>query len=128
MEVRSNQVMGYRPQRLIAAILLTLVAGNALAHPASQTQPPPPPPSYTPGSPDEPESYTVVLIVDIAADGSITAVELESSSGLADLDKAAMEAARGWNFAHAIRDGKPTRARVPVKFPVADVAARHKGL
>lgn len=126
MEVRTSRVLGKGLQRLIATVTLALVAATAGAAPTPQTQPPPPPPSYTPGSPDEPAAYTVMLIVDISGDGSITKVELEKSSGFADLDKAAMEAAAGWNLKHAVTAGKPMRARLPVSFPVDAVAAKHK--
>ncbi|WP_282296049.1 TonB family protein [Stenotrophomonas sp. PS02289] len=126
MDVRRGLAVGKGLQRLMSGALFAMLAGAAGAAPAPQTEPPPPPPSYTPGSPDEPESHTVVLILDINADGSISKVELETSSGIADLDKAAMDAAAGWNFAHAVQGGQPMRARVPVKFPVADVAAKQK--
>ncbi len=123
MDFRRSSAIGKALQCLMAGVMIVMFAGSAGAAPATQTPPPLPPPSYTPGSPDEPASYTVMLIVDIGADGTITKVELEKSSGLADLDKAAMEAAAGWNLQHAVKDGKPMRARVPVSFAVSDVAA-----
>ncbi len=124
MDFHRGSAIGKALRCLMAGVMIAMFAGSAGASPAPRTEPPPPPPSFTPGSADEPELHTVVLIVDISADGTISKVELEKSSGLPDLDKAAMEAAAGWNFQHAVKDGKPMRARVPVSFPVNDVAAK----
>ena len=126
MDFRRGSAIGNALQCLMAGVMIVMFAGSAGAVSAPRTEPPPPPPSYTPGSPDEPAYYTVMLIVDIGADGSVTKAELEKSSGFADLDKAAMEAAPNWNFEHVVKDGQPMRARVPVSFPVDDVAAKHK--
>jgi protein TonB len=48
----------------------------------------------------------------VHADGTVGAVEVVASSGRADLDAAAVAAARGWRFAPARRDGVPVVSRV----------------
>lgn len=63
-------------------------------------------------------SGTVVLLVDVRADGSVGNVAVEKSSGSEGLDVAAREAARAWRFEPGQVAGKPTggRVRVPVSF------------
>jgi len=60
----------------------------------------------------------VVLKVEVAADGTAAGVVVDRSSGHADLDEAAMEAARGWKFNPARKDGRPVagKVRIPVRF------------
>ena len=61
---------------------------------------------------------TVVLIVDVAADGSVSAAKIDRSAGDARLDAAALDAVKQWKFEPAMKDGKPVpgRVRVPVEF------------
>lgn len=101
---------------LLPGLLLVMIVANAGA---ATRPPPPPPPANPPGAIDAPGTRTVVLIVALAADGSVTGVELETSSGFPTLDAAAVEAAAGWHFNPLQVDGKPVagRARIPVKFP-----------
>ena len=60
----------------------------------------------------------VVLVFDVAADGSVIRGKVERSSGDARLDASALSAANKWKFRPAVRDGKPvpSQVRVPVKF------------
>lgn len=65
---------------------------------------------------------TVVLLLGIAADGTVARVELMESSGHEELDRAAEEAARLWRFEPARRDGEALAhdVRVPVEFRLTD--------
>jgi len=101
-------------QRLLMSLLLVAVAGSGFA-----ALPPPPPPPYPPGGPEDRDARIVVLIVDLSADGTVTAVALEKSSGFTELDAAAIAAASNWHFNALLKDGKPVagKARVPVSFP-----------
>jgi TonB family protein len=49
---------------------------------------------------------TVVLTVDVAEDGTATALSVTRSSRERSLDRAALEAARRWRYLPAIRDGR----------------------
>lgn len=102
-------------QRLLMSLLLVAIAGSGFAAPP----PPPPPPPYPPGGAEDRDARIVVLIVDLSANGTVTAVALEKSSGFPELDAAAMEAASGWHFNPLLKDGKPVagKARIPVSFP-----------
>lgn len=72
------------------------------------------PPRYPPSM----HTGEVVLKVEVAADGTAAGVVVDRSSGHADLDEAAMEAARGWRFNPARKDGRPVagKVRIPVRF------------
>lgn len=63
-------------------------------------------------------SGSVLLRVDVAADGTATNVDFVQRSGAPELDRAAMNAVRKWRFAPARRDGKPiaSSVNVPVDF------------
>ncbi len=65
---------------------------------------------------------TVVLLLDVSADGTVARVEIVSSSGHEELDRAAAEAARLWRFEPARRDGEAVAhdVRVPVEFRLTD--------
>ena len=64
------------------------------------------------------ESGTVVLRVDVGADGVPTQVEVAKSSRSRSLDRAATEAVRRWRFRPAQRNGQPVAGsvQVPVAF------------
>lgn len=61
---------------------------------------------------------TVVLVVDVAADGSVSAAKIDRSAGDARLDAAALDAVKQWKFKPAVKDGKGVagQVRVPVEF------------
>lgn len=61
---------------------------------------------------------TVLLHVDVAADGTATNVDFAHRSGSAELDRAAMNAVRKWHFTPAKRNGKAvdSSVTVPVEF------------
>ena len=68
------------------------------------------------------ESGTVMLRVDIGADGVPRSVALARSSGSRSLDRAAMSAVRRWRFRPAMRDGQPVAAtvQIPVAYNLGD--------
>lgn len=61
---------------------------------------------------------TVIVRVDLDANGSPVDVELAQSSRSRDLDRAALRAVRGWTFEPAISNGKAVASsvQVPVDF------------
>lgn len=68
----------------------------------------------------------VVLIVDVAADGTVTKAAVERSSNNDKLDAAAMDAVKLWKFKPAVKDGRAvaSRSRVPIEFrPEVEPAA-----
>ncbi len=76
------------------------------------------PPKYPPAAARAGITGTVVLIIDVDANGNVTNVSVEKSSRNRDLDRAAMDAARKWRFSPGMSNGQKTagRVRVPVDF------------
>jgi protein TonB len=76
------------------------------------------PPQYPPSALRAGIEGTVILVVDVDANGNVTGVSVEKSSRNRDLDRAAMQAARRWKFSPSIVNGQPAagRVRVPVDF------------
>ncbi|QDA57827.1 TonB family protein [Thermomonas aquatica] len=77
-----------------------------------------PPPVYPVDVLKQGVTGKVVLIVDVATDGSVSAAKIDRSAGDARLDAAALDAVKQWKFEPAMKDGKPVpgRVRVPVEF------------
>ena len=77
-----------------------------------------PPPRYPAEAAANKIIGKVVLIVDVANDGSVAAADIEKSEPAGVFDQAVLEAAEQWKFTPAMRDGKPVpgRVRVPVYF------------
>lgn len=75
------------------------------------------PPSYPESAGANGPTGTVVLVVTVSAQGSVTAVEVVQSLA-PEFDEAAKKAVAGWAFAPALLDTKPVaaRIRVPVVF------------
>lgn len=63
-------------------------------------------------------SGTVYLSIDVSASGAVTAVRIDTSSGHAILDEAAMKAVKTWRFTPAVRGGVATcvTVRKPIEF------------
>jgi protein TonB len=63
-----------------------------------------------------------LLNVSVGANGVPTEISVIERSGNRDLDRAALQAARKWRFAPAIRSGKAVAqdVRVPVEFKTAE--------
>ncbi|WP_312316178.1 energy transducer TonB [Stenotrophomonas sp.] len=128
MDATRNSTISKGRQRCLWALLLMAIAGSAFASVQPAPSPtfdfvPPqaihnPPPRYPPGSADAAEAGTVVLTLRIEADGTVSKVALDQSSGFPRLDAAAMEAAASWLFSPAQEDGRPVpvKAQIPVRF------------
>lgn len=84
------------------------------------------PPRYPPGLAKQGIGGTVVLIVDVAANGRPTAVKVDRAEPAGVFDAAAIEAAYKWTFQPQLKNGKPVpgRVRVPIQFAPDDEAAR----
>lgn len=76
------------------------------------------PPVYPEACRKRGQAGTTLLHFNIAADGSVTSVQVKSSSGYEALDKAALAAARLWRFAPATQDGVaiPCEVDLPIDF------------
>ncbi len=76
---------------------------------------------YPPSALAERKDADVVLTVTVDADGHVSKVDVAQSGG-ADLDEAAIVAAREWTFVPAMRDGKPVASRIKMPFHFAPPA------
>jgi protein TonB len=109
-------------RRLACAALLSLIVGCA-SGPEPVVQPAryvvAPAPVYPPAARRARERGTVVLRVQVRADDSVGFVDVQTSSGYARLDAAAIDAAKRARFASAkTRSGKGVDSVlvVPVQF------------
>lgn len=108
-----------------------LVVIDAAAARDAQAQPPPPGSTVTPPRVlthvDAPYPATlmatgrhadVLLLVTIDAEGHVTKVDIEQSSGFAEVDAVAADTVRRWTFSPAIVAGRAasSRIRVPLHF------------
>jgi TonB family protein len=77
-----------------------------------------PPPLYPKAAADAGISGKVVLIIDVAADGTVANVQVEKSEPAGVFDANAVAAVKKWLFKPATKDGKPVggRIRVPIEF------------
>jgi len=76
------------------------------------------PPKYPADAVASKISGKVVLLVDVAADGSVADAQVEKSEPVGVFDQAALDAAKDWKFKPIMKDGKAVagRVRVPVNF------------
>jgi iron complex outermembrane receptor protein len=74
---------------------------------------------YPPSALATREHADVLLFLTVDLDGHVSKVEVAKSSGHADLDEAAVVAARQWTFVPATRDGKAMESRIPLPFHFA---------
>jgi iron complex outermembrane receptor protein len=83
------------------------------------------PPAAWPSGKAEAHDVVVPVVLTVTAEGLVGDVDIEASVGR-ELDAAAVETARRWTFEPALRDGKPTAAKVRaiVRFIGAPVASR----
>jgi protein TonB len=105
------------------AVVETETAGPASVALAPGDQPVPlsgqnPPPVYPPAALRSGESGTVLVRVEVDANGAPAGVALVKRSGSRELDRAAMEAVRKWRFQPAQRDGQavPASLVIPIDF------------
>lgn len=80
-------------------------------------------PTYPIGARRRGEEGTVILDVNVAADGAASSVTLVSSSGFPELDRAAERAAAQARFKPGTRDGRPidSAARLTLIFRLRDL-------
>jgi len=99
-------------------------AENAPARPADREARPVAQPEipYPPAAARSREEGSLILLVQVDANGNATDVTVEKRSGSRDLDRAAQDAVRDWKFEPAIKAGKPTASavRVPIEFTLQD--------
>ncbi len=116
------------PRRSVLAAFL--IAGVALASTAAAQAPVDVTPPvvvhhvdavYPPSALAERKDADVVLTVTVDADGHVSKVDVAQSGG-ADLDEAAIVAAREWTFVPAMRSGKPVASRIKMPFHFAPPA------
>jgi bla regulator protein BlaR1 len=118
--------------RELAASSATPVAAQASApprQPASATVKMPPP-RYPREAAQAGVSGRVMLVVEVAADGSVTAVDVEEAQPQGVFEAVSIEAARQWRFQPAMDNGVavPGRLRVPVTFELdPDAVAAQEG-
>lgn len=113
--VPSESPVSTAPARREAAPERTRPAARANRDARAVNQPAP---SYPAAALRAREEGTVLVQVDVDAGGNATRVELAQRSRSRELDRAALQAVRGWTFEPAIRDGKPVAStvQVPVDF------------
>jgi TonB family protein len=77
---------------------------------------------YPPSALPSLEHADVLLTLTVDVDGHVSKVDVAQSSGAADLDEAAIVAARQWAFTPATRAGKPVASRIRLPFHFAPPA------
>ncbi len=75
-----------------------------------------PPPRYPPAALRRGDRGTVVVRVEVDANGAPNGVALVRRSGSRDLDRAAMEAVRRWRFKPAQNNGQAVPASIEIPF------------
>ncbi|MCG8275848.1 TonB family protein [Stenotrophomonas sp. NLF4-10] len=83
-----------------------------------------PPPSYPREAYQNGITGKVVLVVEVAADGTPTDVRVESAQPQGVFDAASVAAAKQWKFTPAMKDGKPVagKVRVPIWYDLDEDA------
>lgn len=120
--------------RAVKACAATLAVLGVLSGSAGAAHAQPPPQDVTPPAPlthvdavypasalASRKHADVVLAVTVDVDGHVTKVDVLESGG-ADLDEAAVVAARQWTFTPAMRGGQPVASRIRVPFHFAPPA------
>ncbi len=75
-----------------------------------------PPPAYPPAALRRGESGTVVVRVEVDAGGLPLDAKIIQRSGSRDLDRAALDAVRGWRFQPAQSNGQPMAGSLEIPF------------
>ncbi len=75
-----------------------------------------PAPTYPPAALRRGESGTVVVQVDVGIDGSPLDARVIERSGSRELDRAALDAVRGWRFQPAMSNGQPMQGSLEIPF------------
>lgn len=89
-----------------------------------------PPPRYPTDAAREGISGRVILLVDVAPDGSVMHAEIEKSQPAGVFDAATLDVVKQWKFNPAFENGKPvaSRVRVPVDFQADEYPQGSEGL
>ena len=106
----SAQTIQVQPQQQSAQA----VDASALGLTNTHTTPPYPPMARRLG-----QQGTVILSITVAADGSVSAAQIATSSGIPELDQAALEWVKGhWRYKPAMQGGVavPSTTQAAVKF------------
>ena len=74
------------------------------------------PPIYPPEAETRGEHGTVVVMIHVSEDGLASSVEVAQSSGVAVLDRAAVDAVRKWRFRPALQQGRGVAFDMPFRF------------
>ncbi|MGV8931458.1 MAG: TonB family protein [Luteimonas sp.] len=76
------------------------------------------PPKYPADAAANRVSGKVVMIIDVAADGSVADARVERSQPTGVFDQVTLDAVKSWRFEPTMKDGKPVagQVRVPVTF------------
>ena len=123
-----------RTLALAPLVLLLAACDGGAPTPAAPTGPSGPPAAVETPPPDYPEALacagvggTVQLRVNIGTDGKVGQVEVQQSSGNADLDQVAARAVRNWKFRPAMNAGTPVAKwiAVPMTFHVPQPRPQH---
>ena len=86
-----------------------------------------PAPGYPEAALERGTSGKVMLIVDVAIDGSVAAAKVERADPAGVFDASALETVKKWRFTPAMKDGKPvaSRVRVPIEWRAGTDAGAH---
>lgn len=74
------------------------------------------PPEYPPAALRRGDSGTVVVQVVVGVDGTALDARVIQRSGSRDLDRAALDAVRGWRFQPALSNGQPMQVSLDIPF------------
>jgi TonB family protein len=85
------------------------------------------PPRYPPQAVRQGHEGTVTLQLAVSASGQLSDVDVDTTSGYRELDKAAVDSVLSWRFLPATRGGigEASRFRVPVTFSLNRIPAVH---
>lgn len=74
------------------------------------------PPAYPYDAAARGERGTVVVVVHVAENGVSTGADVARTSGVASLDRAALDAVRKWRFRPAMKNGRAVPFDMPMRF------------
>lgn len=112
----ANEARRAERERAAAAAASKVPADRAV-EPLARVQP-----EYPADAARSQEEGTVLVRVEVDANGTPTDVSVAKRSGSRELDRAALDAVRKWRFQPAIKDGRAVAsvAEVPVDFSLAN--------
>ncbi|GAA4866283.1 energy transducer TonB [Luteimonas vadosa] len=113
VDIGSARETAAETERATAKASRPAVPADRDAYAVARLQPSYPPTAFRAG-----EEGTVIVRVDVDAQGNVTAVDVARRSDSRELDREAVNAVREWTFEPAIRGGKPVAStvQVPIEF------------